>query len=115
MAANKNEIEQKIKENEDNLAKLKKELAELKKGEKINAIAEINKLIKDYQLTALDLNFSDKGSIKPATIGDKKNKKPAKYQHPETGKTWSGRGRNPLWVKAHLDAGGILDELRIKT
>jgi len=23
----------------------------------------------------------------------------AKYQHPETGETWSGRGRAPAWIK----------------
>lgn len=28
---------------------------------------------------------------------------PAKYRDPETGKTWSGRGRRPAWVKAAGD------------
>lgn len=23
----------------------------------------------------------------------------AKYQHPKTGETWSGRGRVPLWIR----------------
>lgn len=29
---------------------------------------------------------------------------PVKYKHPETGATWSGRGRRPAWVAEWLDA-----------
>lgn len=29
--------------------------------------------------------------------GAMKAKLPAKYRHPATGKTWSGRGRKPAW------------------
>ena len=39
----------------------------------------------------------------------------AKYANPEDASaTWTGRGRQPLWVKGHLDAGGNLDDLLIK-
>ncbi|CAM3240852.1 H-NS family nucleoid-associated regulatory protein [Paracoccus nototheniae] len=38
-----------------------------------------------------------------------------KYTNPEdASSTWTGRGRQPLWVKGHLDAGGNLDDLLIK-
>lgn len=44
-----------------------------------------------------------------------KNTVPAKYANPEdNAATWTGRGRQPLWVKSHLDAGGSLDDLLIK-
>ncbi|MCK7495829.1 MAG: H-NS histone family protein [Comamonadaceae bacterium] len=33
---------------------------------------------------------------------------PAKYRDPASGTEWSGRGRKPLWVQAHLSAGGQL-------
>ncbi|MFV8836516.1 H-NS family nucleoid-associated regulatory protein [Aquisalimonas sp. APHAB1-3] len=32
---------------------------------------------------------------------------------PETGKTWSGRGRKPAWLKAHEQAGRSLEEFRV--
>ena len=38
-----------------------------------------------------------------------------KYRNPaDESKQWSGRGRQPLWVKAHVDAGGALEDLLIK-
>ena len=38
----------------------------------------------------------------------------SKYQDPRNPEqTWSGRGRRPTWVLAHLDAGGRLEELEI--
>lgn len=49
-------------------------------------------------------------SAKPATG----SKNPPKYRNPENpAKTWSGRGRQPNWVKSHLAAGGKLDDLAI--
>ena len=39
---------------------------------------------------------------------------PPKYQHPETGKTWSGRGMKPKWVKEYIESGNSLDDLLIK-
>ncbi|MBM3603278.1 MAG: H-NS histone family protein [Alphaproteobacteria bacterium] len=39
----------------------------------------------------------------------------AKYANPEnSSETWTGRGRQPRWVKGHLDAGGSVDDLLIK-
>ncbi|MEO5351044.1 MAG: H-NS histone family protein [Magnetococcus sp. YQC-3] len=39
---------------------------------------------------------------------------PFKYQDPSNPeRTWSGRGRKPVWVVAHLEAGGRMEELEI--
>jgi DNA-binding protein H-NS len=39
---------------------------------------------------------------------------PPKYKHPEDPeKTWTGRGRQPAWVKEHVEAGKPLEELLI--
>ncbi len=39
---------------------------------------------------------------------------PPKYMHPENSeKTWTGRGRQPAWVKDHVDAGRPLANLLI--
>ncbi len=37
-----------------------------------------------------------------------------KYRNPQDpSMTWSGRGRKPAWVQAHLDQGGKLEDLAI--
>jgi DNA-binding protein H-NS len=37
-----------------------------------------------------------------------------KYRHPaDPAQTWSGRGKRPRWVQAHLDAGNTLESLAI--
>lgn len=39
----------------------------------------------------------------------------AKYQNPANAdQKWSGRGRQPTWVKDHLEQGGSLDGITIK-
>lgn len=61
---------------------------------------------------AQELGFSlnDLTQGKPAPKG----KNPPKYRHPDDPqKTWSGRGRQPVWIKEHLSAGRALDDLAI--
>jgi DNA-binding protein H-NS len=36
-----------------------------------------------------------------------------RYRNPETSETWSGRGKQPKWLMAAMDAGRSLDDLRI--
>jgi DNA-binding protein H-NS len=44
----------------------------------------------------------------------RKSKTPPKYRHPEDpAKTWSGRGRQPAWIKEKLDNGESLDAFAI--
>lgn len=38
-----------------------------------------------------------------------------KYQHPESGLTWSGRGKKPKWIVEHTAQGKDLAELLIQT
>ena len=47
---------------------------------------------KTFQLTPEDLFSSTKK-------GKAKSKAPPKYRDPETGKTWTGRGPIPSWLK----------------
>ena len=47
------------------------------------------------------------GKVGKATVAPK-------YANPENkSETWTGRGRQPRWVKGHLDAGGSIDDLMI--
>jgi DNA-binding protein H-NS len=63
--------------------------------ELVEVISQIKSEIAEYGLTAKDLGF-----VMPATI--KGRKVPAKYKDPVSGKTWSGRGRTPLWVNGNI-------------
>ena len=43
-----------------------------------------------------------------------KGKSLPKYAHPEnSAQTWTGKGRRPAWVVAHVEAGGSLEDLAI--
>ncbi|KDB51352.1 hypothetical protein X805_30730 [Sphaerotilus natans subsp. natans DSM 6575] len=37
-----------------------------------------------------------------------------RYRHPKTGETWSGRGLQPKWIRAELEAGKTLSEFEVK-
>ncbi|WP_322081272.1 H-NS histone family protein [Burkholderia sp. BCC1972] len=37
--------------------------------------------------------------FKPDDVFSKRRKHNAKYYNPVTGQTWSGRGREPLWIR----------------
>ena len=77
-------------------------------------IAEIKQIMADLDITGTDLGIQSnmiytvsKPAKKPSTPG------PAKYLSPDRTKTWSGHGRVPEWVKAHIAAGGLLTDLAI--
>jgi DNA-binding protein H-NS len=70
---------------------LLKQAEEIRKIENKEVIAEIRAAIREHGITADQLGFA------PAGKGSRKTA-PAKYRDPVTGKTWSGRGRTPLWL-----------------
>jgi len=54
--------------------------------------------------------FGGKGPKEPKAVP-----REAKYQHPDdSAKQWSGRGRQPGWVKDWLAAGKSLDDAQIE-
>ena len=75
--------------------RLMAEAEALRMNELVAVIGQIKAEIKAYNLTPKDLGF-----LMPATI--KGRKVPAKYRDPVSGKTWSGRGRTPLWVNGNV-------------
>ena len=98
------ELQQKINEAEAAVNDLRKQLEAERKGERTQAISAAKELIKDYDLTASELGFSSKGASKRAST-DKRNTVAPKYQDPDSGKTWTGRGKSPAWLSAHLASG----------
>lgn len=70
------------------------------------ALAAIEAAAKDHGFTLAELTD---GAIKTTPAP-----KPAKYRHPENPEvTWSGRGRQPAWVKEALASGKSLEQLLV--
>lgn len=95
---------------------LDKLIEEAKREEKKNVIAQIKSLMAEHGLTAEDLGTaSTAGSSgkqrKPSAAAGRKVA--PKYQHAQTGDTWTGRGITPKWLKAELDAGKKLESFLI--
>lgn len=72
---------------------LNKQIEEAKKAETTAAIARARELVAQYELTAEDV-FAKTISKKGKKIGSVA----PKYRDPQTSKTWSGRGKPPLWI-----------------
>jgi DNA-binding protein H-NS len=70
-----------------------KQAEEVRKIENKEVIAEIRAAIREHGITADQLGFAPAGKGSRTTA-------PAKYRDPVSGKTWSGRGRTPLWMQA---------------
>ena len=86
------------------IARLQAEGEAVRKKEIKDAKDQILKIMADYGLTKDDLGLRQDGVARRQT-----GTVAPKYQDPETGKTWSGRGRAPLWTKEKN-----LDDLAIK-
>lgn len=102
--SNMSELQKKINDAEAMVEELRKQLAAERKGERTQAIAAAQEIIKAHELTAADLGLSVKAAGKRAS-GDKRNVVAPKYQDPDSGKTWTGRGKSPAWLSAQLTAG----------
>lgn len=74
---------------------LEKRIAEMRKAETADAIQKAKALIAQFELTAEDI-FSA-----PSRKNKSSSSSPVapKYRNPETGETWTGRGKPPLWIR----------------
>lgn len=76
-------------------ADLERQIAEVRKSETAAAIAQARAIIAEFGLTETDVfGKSGKSGKAPKTV----RTVAAKYRDPATGKTWSGRGKPPVWI-----------------
>ena len=68
---------------------LEQKIAQIKKAERADALQNARSLIDTFDLTVDEL-FGKQKSIGKAVA--------VKYHNPETGETWTGRGRAPRWL-----------------
>lgn len=90
-------------------ADIEKQILEVQRSERAAAITKVRSLMAEYGLTMADLG------TRPAASAPRKGtvKLPAKYRHPDTGQTWSGRGLQPNWLKEALARGGQLSDFKV--
>ena len=94
---------------ENRVAKLNEAAERFRKRDKGPAIEAIVAMMLEHRVTLRDLRRSDK------LPGFNPRKPPLpKYQDPETGKTWSGRGIPPSWIREAETAGKSRDDFLIK-
>jgi DNA-binding protein H-NS len=91
--------------------------AEAKRREKLEDARKA--LIAEFRQKASKIGFSSLESLLGSPSHDRKGKPsatlPVKFRNPETGETWSGRGRLPKWVENAEKAGRKRDEFAVKT
>lgn len=95
-----------------------KALARVEGAEKKEALLAAEKAAKAYGYSLADLEgvkaASKTKATKPKKASDGRGKVAPKYRNPDDPElTWTGRGRKPKWVEAHLESGGSLDGILI--
>lgn len=86
---------------------VEKELSSRRAAEQKRAREELKEVASKY---GFSLNELVGGSS--AGKATRRTRAPVKYRHPDDPtKTWTGRGRKPLWIKAWESSGRSLDEL----
>lgn len=87
-------------------AKIEAAIAGFEKKRRQEAMKEMEAVAKKHGMTVNELVGGS-----PAKKGAK-SKSPPKYRNPDdASQTWSGRGRQPGWFKAGLEAGKTPDDM----
>ncbi len=75
-------------------AALEAQIEQARNAEIGEAIANVRTIVAEFGLTVADIFSSGRGGVR-ANAGVKVA---AKYRNPETGQTWTGRGKPPVWI-----------------
>lgn len=78
---------------------LEQQIKDARNQELTNAVEKVRALVSEYSLTPEDV-FPPARGKRPGTAG---SKVAPKYKNPETGDTWTGRGKAPKWIASVED------------
>lgn len=95
---------------EDVAELIQREITTRKQANRQQAILQIQKIMAEAGLSRDELEKLTKPKAAHKTSG---NPVPAKFRHPETGASWSGRGRAPLWVGEWKAVHGNLEGITV--
>lgn len=100
-----------------------KTLEAAKDAKKLRAVDRVRALMKKLGVEVGDLGAAPRAKVRPAAAkarkaGVGKPRKatgtvPPKYRDPESGATWTGRGRTPIWLVKKLSEGRTREEFAI--
>lgn len=94
---------------EKQIAALQKQKDRLQRKNKPPVIAKIKKMMSEYGITLQELGDAKSTGTSKARQTTRVAKKAStvapKYRHPDTGETWSGRGKAPRWLTTAESAG----------
>lgn len=91
MSAEKKEL---LAQKKVELKRVQDEVAALLDDLKADAIQDVRNLVSTYGLKSDDVFKTTRSQSSAAGT-----KVAPKYRNPETGDTWSGRGKAPLWIQ----------------
>ncbi|WP_454708445.1 H-NS histone family protein [Delftia acidovorans] len=80
-------------------AELEKKIDALIQNAKTDAIAEAKAMVQQYGLAKEDVFPSAKSKSGKAGKAGKRSVGEPKFRNPETGATWTGRGKPPKWIE----------------
>ncbi len=93
-------------------AELEQQIENLQSSARGEAIDQIRALMEAHGLTIADIQ--QKAAARKSKAEQPSSKTvAAKYRHPETGETWSGRGLKPRWLKSQIEAGKSLEDFAV--
>lgn len=97
---------------EKQINKLKRKMRTLQTRRRRPVITSILRSMAEYEITPEEIAKEyEKRNTKAAK---KTRSTPDKYKNPETGATWSGRGRPPRWITDAEEDGKSRDDFLIK-
>ena len=107
-----------IQKIEKEIQKLQKQAKALQAKQRTPVIASIIRSMREYDITPTDIaaaytRNSGRKTAKKAAGSAPKRVVPPKYRHPDSGDTWTGRGKAPRWITEAETQGKSRDEFLI--
>jgi len=102
------------------IARLKKQAQALQARQRPPVIASIVKSMREYDISPEEITtaYNKKNPVRTATRTKSapaaKRTVPAKYKDPQSGATWSGRGKAPRWIRDAETEGKSRDQFLIQ-
>lgn len=95
------ELDAKVAELEQQLDEARKAAAAQRAEERNGIIAQLNELIAGNGIAADELSFprASKGNKSISSKSKKGTPGKPKYRHPDSGATWTGKGKPPTWIQ----------------
>ena len=92
---------------------LDEQITSLTQTQRIGAIARVRALMEENGLSLVDLGSKARAGEKGKAKIPKTGQKVAAKYRDEAGSTWSGRGLQPRWLRAAIEAGKKIEDFAI--